>query len=56
MTILLIVCYLTHLHMYNITKHAYIMLTPLNHHFYIVKLWFTGVHIIVLISFEKNRL
>ena len=37
-------------------KHAYIMLTPLNHHFYIVKMGFTGVYIIVLISAQKHRL
>ena len=31
-------------------KHAYIILTPLNPHFYIVKLGFAGVYIIFLIS------
>ena len=31
-------------------KHAYIILTPLKSHFYIVKLGFTGVYIILLIS------
>ena len=31
-------------------KHAYIFLTLLNPHFYIVKLGFTGVYIIFLIS------
>ena len=31
-------------------KHAYAILTPLKPHFYIVKLWFTGVYIIFLIS------
>ena len=31
-------------------KHAYIILTPLKPHFYIVKLGFTGVYIIFLIS------
>ena len=31
-------------------KHAYIMLTPLKPHFYILKLGFTGVYIIFLIS------
>ena len=30
-------------------KHAYIILTPLNH-FYIVKLGFTGAYIVFLIS------
>ena len=34
-------------------KHAYIILTPLKPHFYIVKLGFTGVYIILLIS-AKN--
>ena len=34
-------------------KHAYIILTPLNPIFYIVKLGFTGVYIIFLIS-AKN--
>ena len=37
-------------------KHAYIILTPLNPHFYIVKLGFTGVYIIFLISAQKHRL
>ena len=37
-------------------KHAYIILTPLKHHFYIVKLGFTGVYIIFLISAQKHRL
>ena len=37
-------------------KHAYIMLTPLKPHFYIVKLGFTGVYIIFLISAQKHRL
>ena len=31
-------------------KHAYIILTPMKPHFYIVKLRFTGVYIIFLIS------
>ena len=31
-------------------KHTYIILTPLKPHFYIVKLGFTGVYIIFLIS------
>ena len=34
-------------------KHAYIILTPLNPHFYTVKLGFTGVYIVFLIS-AKN--
>ena len=34
-------------------KHAYITLTPLKNHFYIVKLGFTGVYIIVLISAQN---
>ena len=38
-------------------KHAYIILSPLNPIFiYIVKLGFTGVYIIFLISAEKHRL
>ena len=37
-------------------KHAYVILTPLKPHFYIVKLGFTGVYIIVLISAQKHRL
>ena len=37
-------------------KHAYIILTPLKPHFYIVKLGFTGVYIIFLISAQKHRL
>ena len=36
-------------------KHAYIMLT-LKPHFYIVKVGFTGVYIIFLISVQKHRL
>ena len=34
-------------------KHAYIILTPLKPHFYIVKLGFTGVYIIFLISVKN---
>ena len=34
-------------------KHTYISLTPLKPHFYIVKLEFTGVHIIFLISAQN---
>ena len=34
-------------------KHTYIILTPINPHFYIVKLGFTGVYIIFLISAQK---
>ena len=37
-------------------KHAYIIMTPLNPYFYIVKLGFTGVYIIFLISAQKHRL
>ena len=37
-------------------KHAYIILTPLKPHFYIVKLGFTGVHITFLISCSIHRL
>ena len=37
-------------------KHTYIILTPLKPHFYIVKQWFTGVYIILLISAQKHRL
>ena len=35
-------------------KHAYIILTPIKPHFYIVKLGFTGVYIIFLISAQKK--
>ena len=34
-------------------KHTYISLTPLNPHFYTVKLGFTGVYIIFLISAQN---
>ena len=34
-------------------KHAYIILTPLKPHFYIVKLGFTGLYIIFLISAQN---
>ena len=37
-------------------KHTYIILTPLNPHSYIVKLGFTEVYIIFLISALKHRL
>ena len=37
----------------NITKTAYIILTPLKPQFYIVKLGFTGVYIIFLISAQN---
>ena len=37
-------------------KHAYIILIPLKPHFYIVKLGFTGVYNIFLISAQKHRL
>ena len=35
-------------------KYAYIILTPLKPHFYIVKLGFTGVYIIFLNFFAQN--
>ena len=41
---------------FTLRKHAYIILTPLKPHFYIVKLRFTGVYIIFLISAQKHRL
>ena len=34
-------------------KHAYIIMTPLKPHFYVVKTGFTGVYIIFLISAQK---
>ena len=37
-------------------KHAYIILIPLNPILYSVKLGFTGVYTIFLISAQKNRL
>ena len=37
-------------------KHTYKTLTPLKPHFYTVKLGFTGVYIIFLISAQKHRL
>ena len=37
-------------------KHAYIIFDPLKPHFCIVKLGFTGVYIIFLISAQKHRL
>ena len=37
-------------------KHTYMILTPLNPQFYIVKLGFTGVYFIFLISAQKHRL
>ena len=42
--------------LFSSRKHAYIMLTPLNPTFIIVKLGFTGVYTIFLISTEKHRL
>ena len=45
--------------LFSSRKHAYIILTPLNPtfiHFYIVKLGFTEVYIIFLISAQKHRL
>ena len=41
--------------LYTSQKHAYIILT-LKPHFYLVKLGFTGVYIIFLISAQKHRL
>ena len=38
---------------YTSRKHAYIIFSPLKLHFYIVKLGFTGVYIIFLISAQK---
>ena len=37
-------------------KHAYMILTPLKPHFYTVKLGFTGVYVIFLISAQNHRL
>ena len=37
-------------------KHTYIILTPVKRNFYIIKLGFTGVDIIFLISAQKHRL
>ena len=52
-------CYVTCGH-YTIAlssrKQAYIILTPLNPTLFIVKLGFTGVYIIFLISAQKHRL
>ena len=42
-----------HPYMFTSRKHAYIILTPLKPHFYIVKLGFTGVYIIFLISAQN---
>ena len=36
-------------------KHAYIIFTPLNPHFYIVELGFTGVYVIFLIFIKKQK-
>ena len=36
-------------------KHAYVILTPLKPHFYIVKLGFTGIYIIFLISARTHN-
>ena len=41
---------------YNITKTYLYNSDPLKPHFYIVKLGFTGVNIILLISAQKHRL
>ena len=43
-------------HVYPSRKHAYVNLTPLNPIFSIVKLGFTGVYIIFLISAQKHKL
>ena len=40
----------------NITKTCLYIFDPLKHHFYIVKLGFTWVYIIFLISAQKHRL
>ena len=40
----------------SITKTYLYNFDPLKPHFYIVKLWFTGVYIIFLISAQKHRL
>ena len=40
----------------SLREHAYIILTPIQPHFYIVKLGFTGVYIIFLISAQKHGL
>ena len=40
----------------HITKTCLCNFEPLKPHFYIVKLWFTGVYIIFLISAQKDRL
>ena len=55
------VFYITHkspMRIYTIAsrKHAYIISTPLNSTFLFVKLGFTGVYIIFLISAQKHRL
>ena len=42
--------------LYSSWKHAYIILTPLKPHFYIVRLGFTGVYFIFLIFAQKHRL
>ena len=44
------------LHVRSLRKHTYIILTPLEPHFYIVKLGFTGVYIIFLISVQIPKL
>ena len=43
-------------HNYNITKTCLSNFDPVKPHFYIVKLGFTGVYIIFLISAQKHRL
>ena len=49
-------CYMIDLGYHLIRNHTYIILTPLKSHFYAVKLGFTGVYIILLISAQKHRL
>ena len=41
---------------YNIKKTCLFNFDPLKRHFYIVKLGFTGVYIIFLVSAQKHRL
>ena len=42
--------------MHDITKTCLYNFDPIKPHFYIVKLWFTGVYIIFIISAQKHRL
>ena len=58
-TVLDYVVLLTHqcrMDFYHITKTCLYNVDPLKPHFYIVKLGFTGVYIILLISAQKHRL